>query len=258
MTAVMRLPRLAVTIGFCTLLGACATPQNQSSGEGIGKLSAQETDSPADLYVALASEYYRIGQMDPALDRARRALELDRNNARAHYVAAVILQRLREDALAETHFRRAIELEPNNPDIRNAWGAFLCAQKRYAEADAQFAEALANPLYNTPALALTNAGLCAVGAGDKTKGENYLRQALTREPRFAPALYQMAEIQYARGDYKSAQGYLERLMQGGQLNPRALLLAVRVEKALGNRKQANVYTEYLRKGFPDAPEVLEL
>lgn len=257
--AVGRTSRLIVALGLCLLLIACVSqPTKSSTGEGIGKLSAQENDSPADLYVALASEYYRIGQMDPALERVRRALKLDKNNARAHYIAALVLQRLGENALAEAYFERASALEPDSPDIHNAWGAFLCSQGRHEEADAQFADALANPLFTTPALALTNAGVCAISAGEKAKGEGYLREALTRAPRFAPALYQMARLQYAQGDYKAAQGYIDRLMDVNQLNPQTLLLAVRVEKALGNRKQAKVYTQYLREGFPDAPEILEL
>ena len=255
---IVSLIHLLLIASLCAPLGGCATTEPKATGEGIGKLSAQEADSPADLYVALAAEYYRIGQLDAALDRATRAVETDKSNGRAHYVMGIVLQRLGEQGMAEKHFEQAIELEPSNPDIRNAWGAFLCGQGRHAEADEQFAKALANPLFATPALALTNAGLCAMSAGNEAKGEEYLRQALSRDPGFAPALYQMAELNYERRNYKTAHDYIERLLRAAPVAPKSLALAIRVEKALGNRKQATAYTKYLRQSFPDAPELMQL
>lgn len=255
---ILGIPRLLLALALCAALGACASAGPKTTGEGVGKLSAQEHDSPADLYVALAAEYYRIGQLDAAMDRARRALEVDRRNGRAHYVMAIIQQRLGELVPAEEHFRRALELEPDSGDIRNAWAAFLCARGRYEEADKQFNQALANPLFATPALALTNAALCALSAGDPAKGEQYLRQALGRSPSFGPALYQMAKLHYERGNYGIARGYIERLLETAQVTPQTLTLAIRVERALGNRKQAKAYAKYLRESFPDAPELMQL
>jgi len=248
--------KLVMAIALGALLGGCATSGLQKTGEGIGKLDAQEADSPSDLYVALASEYYRIGKMDAALDRARRALAIDDKSGRAHYVMAIVLQQLGESDAAEKHFKQALELEPNNGDIRNAWAVFLCSQGRYSEADTQFQQALDNPLFASPALALTNAGLCALGANDQGKGERYLQRALTRDANFAPALYRLAEMHYQRGEYQAAQGYLKRLLEQPQVTPQPLLLGVRVEKALGNRKQAKTYEQYLRQSFPNVSETL--
>lgn len=248
--------KLAIALAIGALLGACATAGPQTTGAGLGKLDAQEADSPSDLYVALASEYYRIGKMDAALDRARRALAIDDKSGRAHYVMAIVLQQLGENDAAENHFKQALELEPNNGDILNAWGVFLCSQGRYAEADAQFQGALANPLFGSSALALTNAGLCALRAGNRSKGERYLQRALARNANFAPALYRLAEMHYQHGEYQSARDYLKRLLDQPQVTPQSLLLGVRVEKALGNTKQANTYKQYLRQSFPNASETL--
>ncbi len=252
-----RAVRILLIAGLCGQLVACASP-GPTSGGVSGDLDTQQGERPSDLYVSLAAEYYRIGQLDAAVDRAQKALEIDSGSGRAHYIMAIIKQRLGENAQAETHFKQAVALEPGSGEIRNAWGAFLCSQNRYAEADAQFTAALSNPLYKTPDLALTNAGACAIRAGDLAKSEGYLRQALSRDASFGPALYAMAELQYKRGDHKSARTYIERLMQTTQMTPQTLLLGVQIEKALGNRKQAQTYAQFLRQRFPDAPENLKL
>lgn len=257
MRTARRLASSVAMAGLATLLAACATGGG-TVDDGVTRFATQQRESPGDLYVALAAEYYRMGQMEAALERSQRALQIDNRNGRAHYLMALILQSLGEETSAAKHFEQAISLEPQNSDFRNAWGAFLCRQGRFAEADAQFMQALANPLFAAPAVTLTNAAVCAINSGDPTKGEGYLRQALTREPNFAPALLRMAEIEYQRGDHRTARGYLERIMQGGPVTPQALLLGVRVERALGNRQGAQTYAQYLRRAFPDAPETIEL
>lgn len=248
-----RIKTLVALLMTCTLLAACGfggTRENDTTGE----LGTGERDSAADVYVAMAAEYYRRGQMDAALQRAKRGIEVDNGNGRAHYMIAFLYQRLGENALAEKHFGEAVRIEPKNPDIRNAWGSYFCTQKRYAEADAQFKAALDNPLYATPEVALTNAGICARQAGNRQQADEYLRRALTANARFGPALYEMANSDYQRGDDKSARSYLDRFFQSTAATPQALLLAIRVERKLGAKKRAAGYEQLLRKSFPDFQE----
>jgi type IV pilus assembly protein PilF len=245
-----------LALATCVTLASCAGGQVRDE-DALG-LGATAYDSPADLYVALAAEYFRQGQLDAAMQRARKGLDLDKNNARAHYMIALLYQRIGEYRLAEKHFGEAVRLEPKNPDIHNAWGTFHCSRGRYREAQEQFDQALQNPLYSTPWVALTNAGICSRKASRSQQAESYLRRALSMNPRFAPALQEMAEINYQRGDYKSARSYLDRYFDSAQPTPEALGLAVRVERKLGARKRAATYETMLRKSFPDSPETLSL
>lgn len=252
-----RAKRLAPLLMTCTLLAACGWGGARDS-DTTGELGTGERASPADVYVAMAAEYYRRGQMDAALQRAKRGIEVDNDNGRAHYMIAFLYQRLGENALAEKHFGEAVRIEPKNPDIRNAWGTYFCSQKRYAEADEQFKAALENPLYATPEVALTNAGMCARQAGKRQEADEYFRRAITANARFGPALYEMADADYQRGNDKSAQSYLDRFFQSTAATPQALLLAIRVERRLRAKKRAATYEQLLRKSFPDSPEVLSI
>jgi type IV pilus assembly protein PilF len=252
-----RSTQATVSAVIVVLLAACGHEAVRSN-DATGELGTGRADSPADVYVAMAAEYYKRGQLEVALQRAKHAIEVDSNNGRAHYMLALLYQKLGENGLAEQQFSEAARLEPKNPDIRNAWGTFYCSQNKQSEAESQFKTALENPLYSTPEVALTNAAICASRGGDRAKEEEYLRRALAANPAFPPALSEMADLEYQRGKYKAAQGLLDRYIQVAPPSPQMLLLGVRVERKLGATRKAATYAQLLRKNFPHAPEVLAL
>lgn len=240
---------LACLLTAVLALGACtSTPE----------LKLEEGESPADLYVRLAAEYYRRGETEVALRKIEKGLEEDSKNPRAHNIIATIYQSLGRKELAEKHFRTSLRLAPNDSFTLTAYGSFLCEQKKYAEANDQFKKALANRLYTSPWVTMTRAGICYRSAGNSARAEEQFRRALSVNPRFVPALVQMAELDYAQGRYKSARGYLNRAFTAGGYSPSSLLLAVRVERRLGSRKRARAYERKLRTSFPGAPEILQL
>jgi type IV pilus assembly protein PilF len=253
----VRIGAILATLAGCALLTACAGNATRGSDD-TGDLGAAELNSPGDVYVAMAAEYYRRGQLEVALQRAQKGLDVDPRNARAHYMIAVLYQRIGENARAEKHFSEAARLDPKNSDIRNAWGSFYCAQKRYGEAEKQFKAALANPLYSTSWVAITNSGICARQSGNSQKAEAEFRRALVANPRYGPALFELADMSYARGDYKSARTHLSKYFESNQPTPKSLSLAARVERKLGSRKRAATYETMLRKTYPNSVEALAL
>jgi len=244
--------RLTAVSGLCLSLAACSALAPRKANDSM---SLDAENSPGDLYVAMAAEYYRLGQMDEALRRAERAIGEDKKNPRAYFVIAMIYQRIGEVARAEANFKQALELAPKNPDILNAYGAFFCAQRRYPEAQQQFTKATDNPLYATPWVSLTNAGTCA---GNLAQAEVNYRRALAANSGYGPALFQLADLEFKRGNAKAAKAYLDRYFQANAPAPQVLILAINVERKLGNTKSAATYEQVLRKSFSDAPETKAL
>jgi len=239
-----------VLAALCLLLAGCAGSATKDS------LAPDE--GPADLYVNLSSEYLKLGQLEPALTHAQRALAEDRGSARAHYMLGLVQQRLGRDQEAEAEIAEAVRLEPDNPEFRNALGFMLCNNGRYDAAITEIEKALANPLYQTPEVALMNAADCALRNNRESAAETFLRRALTRSPDYPPALFAMAERSYAGGAYNEARGYLARYSRVGTTTPQALLLAARIERKLGNAKEAGALEAALRQRFPDSPEIMQL
>jgi type IV pilus assembly protein PilF len=108
-----------------------------------------------------------------------------------------------------------------------------------------------NSLNPAPETALTNAGICALDAGEPAKAEEFFRAALQRAPRLVPALFSMARITRENGDLLQARAYFQRYLEVG---PAALWLGIQIENGLGNRDGVSSYGLQLKNNFPDAPE----
>ncbi|MBF0256516.1 MAG: type IV pilus biogenesis/stability protein PilW [Gammaproteobacteria bacterium] len=240
------------------LLVGCATTQTQTGIDdqtGQAGQVAKASDGRADIYTNLAVSYMRENRLDIALQEGKKAIAADSNSANANNVMGLIYQRLGQNALAENHFKRAIAIDPHNFYALNAYGSFLCQLHRFEQALVQFDQAVKNPLNRSREVALTNAGICAYGAGNKEKADDYLRTALSNNSRHAPALAQMAELNYDRGDYQAARDYLLRYEQVAQHNPKTLWTGIQTAHRLGDKKARSKYAELLRKQYPDSPQM---
>lgn len=247
---------VAVLLVTAFLAGCTGTASND--GETASAMGGAQEESPGDLYVQLAAEYLRLGQTETALTKVTKALEEDRNNAQAHNLVALIYARLGQDPLAEKHFRKAVDLRPNDPYILNAYATYLCDRSKFAEAESHYKKALESPLYPTPWVAMTNMGTCAKRGGSSDKAQNYYQQALKANSRFGPALFALAELEYDRGNHKTAKTHLDSYFTVAPPTPQVLLLAVRVERKLGAGKRADAYAQLLRQSYPGSPQALAL
>ena len=240
----MRLSLFAVVLALC----ACTNTSNVRNEE-----DSQATRA-ASVNVQLGAGYINQGKNELALSKLKRALEQDPKLPSAHYVIAILYERLGEFEKADTHYRRAVDLAPLDPEAHNNYGTFLCGQNRLKEADAQFLAALKDPLYKTPEFAYTNAGICALKVPDAVKAEEYFRQALRVNPLFGRALFEMAQLNYNRGSYLPARGYLQRHLDAAPRSPSAMWLGVRIERALGDNTTAESYAKVLKTDFPNSRE----
>jgi type IV pilus assembly protein PilF len=207
----------------------------------------------------LGIDYFRQGNLEQAKEKIDRALEQDPRSATAHAAAGLLYDRLGEYDKAENHFSRAVSLDSKNPDIHNNFAVFLCRHNKHERGEKQALEAVRDPLYKTPEIALLNAGFCARSAGDLKRAEQYFRRALAVQPRFPQALLEMIDIEYRVQNYLAARGFLERYMsvQGTNPEPTALWLGVRVERALGNQSMAGDYGRRLVRDYPTADATKE-
>ena len=250
--------KLAGLLVVTLLLGCNASNVRDDDQTGdVGKARSVK-ESPAQIYTSLAIGYMREGRMDVALRKAKQAVNADPNHSNAHNVMALVYQRLGQNQLAEKHFRRSVSLDKRNFYALNAYGTFLCGRKRYADASVQFENAVQNPLNRNSEIALANAGICAYQEGKRTQAESYLRKALSKNPRYAPALSQMGEVSYDLRDYMSARAYMQRYTRVAKHTSKTLWLGIRIENKLGDRNAEASYRMLLKNRFPDSKEILLL
>ena len=214
----------------------------------------QQAEEVAAANLNLGVAYMQQGKYRQALEKLNRAKLAKNDYAPVYNALGVLYQRLGENEVAESNFKKAINLNPDDSLSLNNYGLFLCQNKRFEEADAIFLEAAEKPFYKTPEIAITNAGTCALSNGQPDIAENYFREALRINPRIPPALIQMAELSYEQNDYLSARGYLQRFLEFSSHTSKSLWLGVRVEQELGDKDTLSSYALLLRNNYPDTKE----
>lgn len=212
----------------------------------------------AEVNTQLGTEYLARGQYEIALEKLKKALRADDEYAPAHTVVAVLYEQIDEQDLAREHYFKARDASPDNGDVNNNLGAFLCRTEPNKEALDYFAAALDDPFYRTPEVAMANAGACALELNELQQAEDYLRQALQYDQAFPDALISMARLNFDRQDYLRTRAFLQRFEATGSSTPEALMLGYRLEQAVGNQKQASQYRETLLQRFPTSIEADEL
>jgi len=136
--------------------------------------------------------------------------------------------------------------------VNNNYGAYLCGTGRQKEAERYFLTAVDDPFYDTPAIALSNAGACALTLGDLDKAESFLRQSLGYDDKLGAALLPMAEVSYRQGSYLRARAFLQRFEAVDATTRESLVLGYRIESQLGDQKSAERYRLELLERYPGA------
>ncbi|HRD93315.1 MAG TPA: type IV pilus biogenesis/stability protein PilW [Accumulibacter sp.] len=239
-----------------------------SSGSGQ-KPAEEEVDSrrptpPRDnrtrakLHTDLGSLYLQSKNYSVALEELTMAIVVDPDYAKAHGTRGLVLYHIGEMQLADRDFQRALSLDPNDPELQNNYGWYLCQIGREKEAIPILQRAMKNRLYETPERAYLNAGACYIKLGDLDNAQGLIEHSLRIVPDNPQALLQLADINYQRGNLDLASRQLADLIRKAKPNAEALWLMVRVERKLGDRLAEARYAAQLKRNFPLSPEAHEL
>jgi type IV pilus assembly protein PilF len=212
---------------------------------------------PAQAAVAnmqMALEYMRINDLAHARDRIERALTEAPANANVQETAALVYERLEDKVKAQRAFAAAARLGKDDPSIQNSYAGYLCRNGKTAAGEKLFLEVAHSPLYQTPEVALLNAGVCVGGAGDVVDAERYFNRALTIRPNMPEALLQLGNLALSRGDSKDALDYVQRYLAVNPPIPEVLLLGVRADRKLGDNSGAAVFARRIETEFPNSEQ----
>ena len=212
----------------------------------------------ARVRLELAALYFSRGQTTTALDEVKRALAAKPDLAEAFGLRGSIYAGMGEPALAEESFQRALQLAPRDGDTMHNYGWFLCQQKRYPEADAQFTAALAQPQYRDLVRTLLVQGICQARAGRWPEAERTLARSYELDPSNPVTAYNLSDVLLRRGELERARFYVGRINAvQEQTTAQSLWLAARIERKLGNASSLQDLGRQLRERFPQSTEALQ-
>ncbi|HET8691422.1 MAG TPA: type IV pilus biogenesis/stability protein PilW [Steroidobacteraceae bacterium] len=239
----------AACVVVAMVAASCAAAQSESgnSTEEAGRINAR-----------LAMEYLKRDQLQVAQEKIVKALAQNPRDVNVQLAAGLVYERLRDKREAEKHFRQALKADPDSPEAQNALGAFHCRNGEHRKGEEMFVKAAANPLYRTPFVAFTNAGVCARSSGDLELAERFLRQALTSQVDYPETFAQLAGVLHERGNDLQARAFVGRYLAVAPATPGMLLLGHAIEKALKDEAAAAAFSDRLKKEFPNSDQARSL
>ena len=254
-----------LTLAACLIamaLGACTTTETTTkvSASPIGESVREESGGDnsarrrAKIRLDLGASYYQSGNYKVALDELNEAQKIDPSYPAVYGVLGLLYMDMREEGKAESTFRQGLRLAPDDSDLNNNYGWYLCRTGHEADSLQYFQNALKNPLYQTPARPLHNAGICSLRMGDEKQAEGYFLKSFQVDPSNAVAMFNLAEIYLKRNQPEKAKFYSERLLKLYQPDAQTLWLALRISRRNGDADGAASYASQLRRMFPNSPE----
>jgi len=136
----------------------------------------------SDIFLNKGISYLDTGQYANALKELLEAEKYYSGNPKVHYFLAMAYQGkgLKDRAIEE--LQKAIDLDENYSEAHNYLGTLYSDRKEWDRAIREFEKALANPLYETPSLALYNMGWAYYGKKDYGAALLKYQEALRLDP----------------------------------------------------------------------------
>jgi len=237
-------------IALASILSACHSPPPPYQTP-----DRHRKPEPAQAAIAnmqMAREYLRLNNLAKAQERIERALGEDPENANVQETAGLVYEQLHELPKAKHAFSAAARLGKDDPGIQNSYAGFLCRTGKTADGEKLFVQVAKSPIYQTPEVALVNAGVCVLSAGDALDADRYFNRALAIKPDMPAALLELGNLALSRGDSAQALTYVQRDLAVNPASPEVLWLGFRAERKLGDNTAAAGYVRRIQSEFPDS------
>jgi type IV pilus assembly protein PilF len=231
------------------ILGCCLAACSHDSG--FKKASPAVT---AATNMQLAIEYMKLGKLANARDFMESALREDPGNPDVQMTAGLVYERLNDMPKAERAFSTGFRLAKGDPNIQNTYAGYLCRTGKAVAGEKLFDQVARNPLYQTPEVALVNAGVCVRGTGDVVDAERYFTRALAIRPNLPEAMLQLGNIAFDRGDAAQAREIVQRYLAVNPATSEVLWLGFRAERKLGDATAAAGYARRVQTEFPNSEQ----
>jgi type IV pilus assembly protein PilF len=247
---------IRLVVGFlCCMLAACVT-HTKDGGKPLKDESPEV--SAAKYNVQLGTAYLQQGNYALARDKLERALKQNPKDPDVHTSLGLLYDRTGDTKGADKHFREALRLAPDKPDLSNNYAVYLCKNGRTDEGVERFTAVANNKYYRTPEVALTNAGVCLRSAKRLDEAEKKFAGAIKARPNYSEATVQLASLHLERNEIPQARKVVDTYLNAFKPQPDVLLSAVTVARAAKDRMSEEKYSRALRLEFPDSAQARAL
>jgi type IV pilus assembly protein PilF len=243
---------------WMAVLSACLLAGCVTSDGSKPRKQEDPTEAAAKTNIQLGIAYLQQGNYSVAREKLERSLKQNPKDADVHTGLGLLYDRTGEPKLADKHYREALRLAPDNPDVSNNYAIYLCKSGRVDEGVERFSAVANNKYYRTPEVALTNAGVCLRGAKRPDDAAQSFLRAIKARPDYSEATVQLATLHVERGQLAEARKVVDTYL--GAFRPKAdvLFTAINVARAAKDRMSEEKFSRTLRLEFPDSAQARAL
>lgn len=244
MSVLLTLRSLIVVIGIVSLQ-AC---QHSNEANDEANVKKKNQSDAAGYNVQLGLGYLNQGNIPRAKRKLLLALEQAPNSPDANAAMAYYMEKTGVPESAKTYYQKAMASAPGRGTQFNNYGAFLCRQENYAEAEVYFLKAVDDPQYEHTAGAYENAGLCALAIPNAQKAEQFFLKALKQDPSRRQSLSELVQLEVKQDRFSEAlvnlQNHPDLVLHSREM----LALAVNASHQLGKLEIEAEYKNWQRLG----------
>jgi type IV pilus assembly protein PilF len=249
----MKISTALIAVLLAALLGGCV------SADGKRPVKDEDPDETAAKYnIQLGTAYLQQGNYAVAREKLERSLKQNPRDPDVHTSLGLLYDRTSEPKLADKHYREALRLAPENPDIINNYAIYLCKSGRVDEGVERFSTVAASKYYRTPEVALTNAGVCLRGAKRLDEAQRKFLGAIKARPNYSEATVQLVSLHIERSQFVEARKVVDTYLGAFRPNPDVLFAAVNVARAAKDKMAEEKFSRALRMEFPESAQARAL
>lgn len=249
--------RLLACVMLSIQLAACVTETTVVGSDRQIRPKVDQKEA-ARTRIALGINYLQRGDNAQAKFNLEKAKSLAPELAEVHNAMAYYYQQVAEFEAAEHSYKTAIDLEPNNADSYNNYGAFLCQRGKYQQAEQLLLQAISRPGYIRAADSYENIALCRLEQKDFVQAKAYLDLSIKHNASRPSALFNLASVNYAMADLAAAQVLLDRMQSASQISPRSVLLGYQIAQEQQDYSRMQSAEQLLLTTYPQSQESLLL
>jgi type IV pilus assembly protein PilF len=229
------------------------------SSDGRKPLKQEDPkEAAAKVNIQLGTAYLQQGNFVLAREKLERSLKQNPRDPDVHTSLGLLYDRTGDRPLADKHFREALRLAPDRPDVSNNYAIYLCKTGRVDEGVERFAAVATNKYYSTPEVALSNAGVCLLGAKRLDEAQQKFVAAIKTKPNFSEPTAQLAKLHLERDQTAEARKIVDTYLSAFRPNADVLYAAVSVARAQKDKMAEEKFSRTLRLEFADSPQARAL
>lgn len=220
---------------LCALVIVLATSCQNKTEENEHIVREHNLNEAALLNTRLGLAYLKQGDRPRAKRKLVTALDQAPDSPNVNSAMAYFMENTGMLDNARIYYQKALSVAPNNGAQLNNYGAFLCRQEHYKQAEQYFLRAIQDVHYENTAAAYENAGLCALAVPEDDKAKLYFNKALEQDPSRKQSLYELVQLETKNNHQTAALNLLQKYPNISLRDPQLLNIAAHIAKDAGKQ-----------------------